>query len=119
MAHDPDLRQRVNIARSSFPAITHVDYSARIQTVDPERHGRFYRLLKMFEQHTGCPMLVNTSFNVRGEPIVCTPDDALRCFLATDMDLLVLENFIASKKEITRLPSAAEKAEHLAAFQPD
>jgi carbamoyltransferase len=119
MTRDPDLRQRVNIARSRFPAITHVDYSARIQTVDPERHGRFYRLLKMFEQHTGCPMLVNTSFNVRGEPIVCTPDDALRCFLATDMDLLVLENFIASKKEITHLPSAAEKAEHLAAFQPD
>jgi carbamoyltransferase len=119
MANDPDLRQRVNIARSTVPAITHVDYSARIQTVDEERHGRFYRLLKMFEQHTGCPMLVNTSFNVRGEPIVCTPDDAVRCFLATDMDLLVLENFIADKQQMTRLPSATEKAEHLAAFQPD
>jgi carbamoyltransferase len=119
MSTDPDLRHRVNISRSTIPAITHVDYSARIQTVDEERHGRFYRLLKMFEQHTGCPMLVNTSFNVRGEPIVCTPDDAVRCFLATDMDLLVLENFVANKQQMTRLPSAAEKAEHLAAFQPD
>ncbi|HEX4262869.1 MAG TPA: carbamoyltransferase [Verrucomicrobiae bacterium] len=119
MATDPDLRHRVNIARSTVPAITHVDYSARIQTVDEQRHGRFYRLLKMFEQQTGCPMLVNTSFNVRGEPIVCTPDDAARCFLATDMDLLVLENFIADKKQIAHLPSATEKAEHLAAFQPD
>ena len=64
-------------------------------------------------------MLVNTSFNVRGEPIVCTPDDALRCFLATDMDLLVLENFIADKQQIAHLPSPAEKAQHLAAFQPD
>ncbi|HWD92017.1 MAG TPA: carbamoyltransferase [Verrucomicrobiae bacterium] len=119
MTNDPDLRQRVNVARSTVPAITHVDYSARIQTVDEERHGRFYRLLKMFEERTGCPMLVNTSFNVRGEPIVCTPDDAIRCFLATDMDLLVLENFIADKQQVTRLPSAAEKAGHLAAFQPD
>jgi carbamoyltransferase len=119
MANDPDLRLRVNIPRSQVPAITHVDYSARIQTVDEERHGRLYRLLKMFDQHTGCPMLVNTSFNVRGEPIVCTPQDALKCFLATDMDLVVLGNFIVNKKQMTRLPSATEKAEHLAAFQPD
>jgi carbamoyltransferase len=119
LASDPDLRHRVNIARSTIPAITHVDYSARLQTVDKERHGRFYRLLKTFEQQTGCPLLVNTSFNVRGEPIVCTPDDALRCFLATDMDIVVLENFIVNKEQMTRLPSAAEKAEHLAAFEPD
>jgi carbamoyltransferase len=119
MTNDPDLRQRVNIPRSQVPAITHVDYSARIQTVDEERHGRLYRLLKMFDQQTGCPMLVNTSFNVRGEPIVCTPQDALKCFLATDMDLLVLGNFIVNKKQMARLPSAAEKAGHLAAFQPD
>jgi carbamoyltransferase len=119
MAHDPDLRQRVNIPRSAVPAITHVDYSARIQTVDEERHGRLYRLLKMFDQHTGCPMLVNTSFNVRGEPIVCTPQDALKCFLATDMDLVVLGDFVVDKKQMAHLPSAAEKAEHLAAFQPD
>jgi len=119
MAHDPDLRQRVNIPRSGVPAITHVDYSARIQTVDEARHGRLYRLLKMFDQHTGCPMLVNTSFNVRGEPIVCTPQDALKCFLATDMDFVVLGDFVVDKKQMAHLPSAAEKAEHLAAFQPD
>ena len=119
MTQDPDLRRRVNIPRSNVPAITHVDYSARIQTVDKERHGRLYHLLRMFDEHTGCPMLVNTSFNVRGEPIVCTPQDALKCFLATDMDLVVLENFVVTKKQMTRLPSAAEKAEHLATFQPD
>lgn len=119
MATDPDLRHRVNIQRSTVPAITHVDYSARIQTVDEERHGRFYRLLKKFERRTGCPMLVNTSFNVRGEPIVCTPDDAIRCFLATDMDLLVVENCVANKQQLTQLPTDAEKAEHLAAFQLD
>jgi carbamoyltransferase len=116
---DPDLRHRVNICRSTIPAVTHVDYSARLQTVDEQRHGRLYRLLKNFDEHTGCPMLVNTSFNVRGEPIVCTPEDALRCFLATDMDLLVLENFIVQKQKIKNLPTAAEKAEHLAAFAPD
>lgn len=119
MSRDPDLRHRVNIPRSTVPAVTHVDYSARIQTVDEQRHGRLYRLLKMFDEHTGCPMLVNTSFNVRGEPIVCSPEDALRCFLATDMDLLVLENFIVQKQKIKNLPTAAEKAEHLAAFAPD
>jgi carbamoyltransferase len=119
MSHDPDLRHRVNIRRSTLPAVTHVDYSARIQTVDEERHGRLFRLIRMFDEHTGCPMLVNTSFNVRGEPIVCTPEDALRCFLATDMDLLVLEDFIVRKQEIKHLPTAAEKAEHLAAFAPD
>jgi carbamoyltransferase len=119
MATDPDLRHRVNIQRSTVPAITHVDYSARIQTVDEERHGRFYRLLKKFERRTGCPMLVNTSFNVRGEPIVCTPDDAIRCFLATDMDLLAVENCVANKQQLTQLPTDAEKAEHLAAFQLD
>ena len=119
IASDPDLCHRVNVSRSTVPAITHVDYSARVQTVDEERHGRLYRLLKMFEQHTGCPMLVNTSFNVRGEPIVCTPDDALRCFLATEMDMLVLENVIVTKQRLSHVPSEAEKAEHLAAFQPD
>lgn len=119
MSNDPDLRHRVNLSRSTIPAVTHVDYSARVQTVDQERHGRFYRLLKMFEQQTGCPVLVNTSFNVRGEPVVCTPDDALRCFLATDMDLVVLGNFIVNKEQMTHMPSAEEKAEHLAAFERD
>ena len=119
MTTNPDLRRRVNIVRSTLPAITHVDYSARLQTVDEERHGRFYRLLKTFEQVTGCPVLVNTSFNVRGEPIVCTPAEALRCFLATDMDVLVLEDFILRKEQMTGVLSAAERAKHLAAFEPD
>ncbi len=79
--------------------MTHVDYSARIQTVDPVRHGRFYQLLKEFEAATGCPVLINTSFNVRGEPIVCTPEEAYRGFMATEMDALVLENFVLLKEE--------------------
>ncbi|MCC5806969.1 MAG: carbamoyltransferase [Opitutales bacterium] len=95
----PDLRERVNVVRSAFPAITHVDYSARVQTVDAERHGRFYRLLKVFEQRTGCPVLINTSFNVRGEPIVRTPQDAYRCFMLTDMDVLVLGTHILHKSD--------------------
>jgi carbamoyltransferase len=94
---DPDLRIRVSVPRSKVPAITHVDYSARIQTVDPDRHGRFYRLMRRFYELTGCPVIVNTSFNIRGEPIVCTPEDAYRCFMATDMDCLVLENYMLMK----------------------
>jgi carbamoyltransferase len=81
------------------PAITHVDYSARVQTVDAERHGRLYRLMKAFEARTGCPVLINTSFNVRGEPIVCTPQDAYLCFMRTNMDVLVLGNQILRKEE--------------------
>ena len=96
---DPDLRKRVNVARSKYPAITHVDYSARVQTVDAERHGRFYRLMKAFEARTGCPMLVNTSFNVRGEPIVNTPEQALNCFLHTKMDALVLGDCVVLKEK--------------------
>jgi carbamoyltransferase len=79
--------------------VTHVDYSARVQTVDAERHGRYYRLMRRFHERTGCPVIVNTSFNIRGEPIVCTPEDAFRCFLATDMDCLVLENHLLLKEE--------------------
>jgi carbamoyltransferase len=119
MTEAPDLRQRVNIVRSAFPAITHVDYSARLQTVDEPRHGRFYRLLKRFEALTGCPMLVNTSFNVRGEPIVCTPQEAYRCFLATDMDALVLEDFVLRKEQIPKSATDAEREKYLAQFQPD
>jgi carbamoyltransferase len=96
---DPDLRIRVSVPRTELPAITHVDYSARVQTVDRERHGRFHRLMERFHERTGCPVVVNTSFNIRGEPIVCTPDDAFRCFLATDMDCLVLENHVLLKEE--------------------
>jgi len=119
MESDPDLRKRVNLVRSKFPAITHVDYSARIQTVDERRHGRFYRLLKAFEELTGSPALVNTSFNVRGEPIVCTPQDAYRCFLATDMDVLVMEDFVLRKEQMKERLSAAEREKHLAQFQLD
>jgi carbamoyltransferase len=95
---DPDLRIRVSVPRSSIPAITHVDYSARVQTVDAVRHARYYRLLKRFHALTGCPVIVNTSFNIRGEPIVCAPQDAYRCFMATDMDCLVLENHVLLKQ---------------------
>jgi carbamoyltransferase len=119
MEQDPDLRHRVNVVRSSLPAITHVDYSARIQTVDEPRHGRFYRLLKAFERQTGCPVLVNTSFNVRGEPIVCSLEDAYHCFLATDMDALVLENFILRKERMTKEVTHAEKQKYLAQFELD
>jgi carbamoyltransferase len=97
--NDPDLRIRVSVPRSSLPAVTHVDYSARVQTVDAERHGRLYRLMQRFYERTGCPVIVNTSFNIRGEPIVCAPDDALRCFMATDMDCLVLENHVLMKDD--------------------
>jgi carbamoyltransferase len=87
----------LNMPRSDIPAVTHLDYSARIQTVDHESNPRYFRLLQAFEARTGCAVLVNTSFNVRGEPIVCTPDDAYRCFMRTEMDLLVLENFLLEK----------------------
>jgi carbamoyltransferase len=119
MAEAGDLRQRVNVVRSAFPAITHVDYSARLQTVDEPRHGRFYRLLKRFEALTGCPVLVNTSFNVRGEPIVCTPQEAYRCFLVTDMDALVLEDFVLRKEQMPKALTDAEREKYLAQFQPD
>ena len=95
---DPDLITRVSVPRSTLPAITHVDYSARLQTVDPDRHGRFYRLLRKFYDLTGCSVIVNTSFNIRGEPIVCTPADAYSCFMGTDLDCLVLENHLLMKE---------------------
>jgi carbamoyltransferase len=119
MEKDPDLRARVNFVRSTIPAVTHVDYSARVQTVDEARHGRYYRLIKTFERLTGCPVIVNTSFNVRGEPIVCTPEEAYRCFLATDMDMLVLEDFVLRKERIERKVSEAEREKYLAQFQLD
>ena len=89
---------KLKISRSSIPAITHVDYSARVQTVKKEDNPRYYKLIKTFHERTGCPTIVNTSFNVRGEPIVCTPQDAYRCFMRTEMDVLVLENQILLKK---------------------
>ena len=91
------LRERINQVRSDLPAITHVDYSARIQTVTPEVNGRYYDVIKAFDELTGCGVVINTSFNVRGEPIVCTPEDAYRCFMRTEMDVLVLEDYILYK----------------------
>jgi carbamoyltransferase len=91
--------EKLNLSRSDIPAVTHVDYSARIQTVHKETNPRYYKLLEQFKKITGIAVLVNTSFNVRGEPIVCTPEDAYRCFMRTDMDYLVLENCLLSKAE--------------------
>jgi len=91
--------EKLKLKRSELPAITHVDYSARVQTVHAETNPRYHELLRVFEQLTGCGVLVNTSFNVRGEPIVCTPTDAYRCFMRTEMDYLVVENFFLDKKE--------------------
>ncbi|MEM7405701.1 MAG: carbamoyltransferase [Pseudomonadota bacterium] len=88
---------KLNVRRSSIPAVTHVDYSARVQTVHEETNPRYYALISQFKQLTGCPVVVNTSFNVRGEPIVCTPDDAFRCFMGTDLDYLVIGNCILDK----------------------
>ena len=90
---------KLNVVRSTIPAVTHIDYSARVQTVHPERNPRFYELLQAFKSRTGCPVLVNTSFNVRGEPIVCTPEDAYRCFMRTNIDYLVLWPYLLAKSE--------------------
>ncbi len=90
---------KLNIERSSVPAITHVDYSARIQTVHYQTNPRFYSLLSKFNEKTGCPIIVNTSFNVRGEPIVCSPADAFKCFMSTDLDILCIEDYILLKEE--------------------
>lgn len=91
--------EKLNVPRSEIPAITHVDYSARIQTIHEDTNPRYYQLIKSFEKKTGCPILINTSFNVRGEPIVCTPKDAYRCFMRTEMDYLVVENYILKKSD--------------------
>ena len=119
MTTDPDLRRRVNVVRSKIPAVTHVDYSARLQTVDEYRNPRLHGLLTAFEKQTGCPVLVNTSFNVRGEPIVCTPRDAYRCFEATGMDVLVLEDCVIEKRDLASPISESEKLEYVAQFQLD
>jgi len=90
---------KLKVKRSVVPAITHVDYSARIQTVDRQRHPKLHRLMSRFKQRTGCPVIINTSFNIRGEPIVCSPEHAYRCFMATNMDVLVMENQLLYKHE--------------------
>ncbi len=89
--------EKLNIKRSSIPAVTHVDYSARIQTVHQETNPKYYKLLCKFKEITGCPILVNTSFNIRGEPIVCSVEDSFKCFMGTNLDILVCENFIMYK----------------------
>ncbi len=98
----------LNVPRSDIPAVTHIDYSARVQTVHEETNPRYYNLLRSFEKKTGCGVLVNTSFNVRGEPIVCTPEDAYRCFMRTEMDVLVLENCLLYKKDQKPLEKDSE-----------
>ena len=91
--------EKLKIVRSTVPAITHVDYSARIQTVHPEDHPRYYEMIKAFREKTGCPVIINTSFNVRGEPIVCAPEHAFTCFMRTNMDYLIMGNYLLDKKE--------------------
>jgi carbamoyltransferase len=91
--------EKLNVPRSDIPAVTHVDYSARIQTVHRETNPRYYALLQRFNELTGCPVVVNTSFNVRGEPIVCTPEDAFRCFMGTDIEVLAVGNCVLSKED--------------------
>jgi carbamoyltransferase len=108
--------EKLNVVRSTVPAITHVDYSARLQTVHRETHPRYWKLLSKFAELTGCPVLVNTSFNVRGEPIVCTPDEAYRCFMRTEMDYLVMGNFILEK---SKQPEFAETTEWKKEYQLD
>jgi len=104
--------------RSVLPAITHVDCSARVQTVDPERFPRFYGILKRFKERTGCGVMINTSFNVRGEPIVCSPEHAYRCFMATNMDVLVVEGFVLRKEEQPNA-TAHQVDEYLSQFSLD
>lgn len=104
--------------RSDIPAVTHVDYSARLQTVDERRNPRLAKLMRKFEAKTGSPVLINTSFNIRGEPIVCTPADAIRCFLGTEMDVLVLENFVVCRSELSN-PPKVDRDQYLSSFALD
>jgi carbamoyltransferase len=106
---------KLNVARSTIPAVTHVDFSGRIQTVDAARSPLFHRLITKFKELTKCPVLINTSFNVRGEPIVCTPEDAFRCFMGNELDLLVVGNCILEKTE--QDPSL--KQDYSSAFELD
>jgi carbamoyltransferase len=108
--------EKLNVKRSEIPAVTHVDYSARIQTVRHETNPLYWEIIQAFKRKTGCPVVVNTSFNVRGEPIVCTPEDSYRCFMRTEMDALVIENFILRKEE---QPAFAEQGDWRAQFKLD
>ncbi len=108
--------EKLKIKRSEIPAVTHVDYSARIQTVRRETNPLYWDIIEAFRQKTGCPVVVNTSFNVRGEPIVCTPEDSYRCFMRTEMDYLVLETCVLDKRD---QPEFAEKTDWRSEFKLD
>ena len=106
---------KLNVARSEVPAVTHVDYSSRIQTVHRDTHPRYHALLSRFKTLTGCPVIVNTSFNIRGEPIVCTPEDAFRCFMGTDLDVLAIGDCYLVKDD----QDANLKQDYKGTFEPD
>ena len=108
--------EKLNVTRSEIPAVTHVDYSARIQTVRRETNPLYWEIIDSFRKKTGCPVIVNTSFNVRGEPIVCTPEDSYRCFMRTEMDFLVLETCVLAKKD---QPAFAETTDWRSEFKLD
>jgi carbamoyltransferase len=109
--HQLSLREKLYYLRSDMPAITHIDYSARVQSISRETNPRFWKLISDFKKLTGCSVIVNTSFNVRGEPIVCTPEDAYKCFMRTEMDYLVMENYLFDKKEQKKLYSKPAEEE--------
>ena len=111
--------ERLNYSRSCIPAVTHVDYSARVQTVDDQRNPLLHKLMDRFYEKTGCPVLINTSFNVRSEPIVCTPEDAYRCFMMTGMDVLVLGRQVILKEEQKEQKDETAREQHLAQFALD
>ena len=106
---------KLNVPRSTIPAVTHVDYSARIQTVHRQTNPRYHALISAFKERTGCPVIVNTSFNVRGEPIVCTPEDAFRCFMGTEIETLAIGNCLLEKSE----QDPALRLDYISAFAPD
>ncbi len=111
--------EKLNFTRSDIPAVTHVDFSARIQTVGTERNPLLHQMMTQFYKKTGCPVMINTSFNVRSEPIVCTPEDAWRCFQMTEMDVLVLGRHVIRKSDQVAQTSEDQRKEHLAQFQLD
>ena len=106
---------KLNVVRSSIPAVTHVDYSARIQTVHRDTNPRYHALISAFKERTGCPIVVNTSFNVRGEPIVGTPEDAFRCFMGTEIEALAIGNCYLEKAD----QDPSKKLDYSGAFEPD
>ncbi|MFA5062543.1 MAG: carbamoyltransferase C-terminal domain-containing protein, partial [Candidatus Omnitrophota bacterium] len=107
---------KMKVIRSLIPAVTHVDYSARIQTIKKEDNPLYYDTINQFYRKTGCPVIINTSFNIRGEPLVCSPEDAFRCFMRTEMDNLVMGRFLLDKKEQEAVNNGENRQE---AFEPD